>query len=176
MTMRCAAGSSSPLTTEPIMKRLFSIAQAASGQYGIPRFSVMSRRFVNFDQAQPYSFYQFQSPVRKSTGGERPLLVSHIGVLWIVYLPNAAGPTDADKVSPILNNVYDLLSYALRTTGFDSLGNAVFEGQLAGMPQTLGGLVTQCYEDGDGLTDEGLLSTPSLVVVPIKLLIGNLNR
>ena len=157
--------------TETVMQRLFAIPQALTAAQVLP-FGIVSRRFRHFKDVDPSlypAFFQFQSPVRRTEGGVRKLPVETIGVSWFVYLPGSQDVNDV--VSPALNNYYDVLSNALLTTSFVS-GVAVLNGQHAGMPQTLGSLVTQCYKDGDGLTDEGLLETPSLIRIPIKILVG----
>ena len=161
------------VSTETVMQRLFAIVQAMAA---VPNtatpFGIVSRRFRHFKDVDPSlypAFFQFQAPVRVTTGGVRKLPVESIGVSRFVYLP---GSQDfSDVVSPALNNYYDSLSDALLTTSFVN-GVVSLNGQHAGMPQTLGGLVTACYKDGDGLTDEGLLETPSLIHIPIKILVG----
>ncbi len=161
-------------STEIIVQRLFSIVPALAAVVNTATpFTLMSRRFRHFKDVDPSlypAFFQFQNPVRKTEGGVRKLPVETIAISWFVYLPGSQSLDDV--VSPALNNYYDALSNALLTTRFDTNGAAVINGQQAGMPQTLGNLVTQCYKDGDGLTDEGLLETPSLIHIPIKILVG----
>ena len=160
------------LDSELVMQRLFSIAQAVNTP--ATPFQIMSRRFVHFKDVAPESMpamYQFQSPIRKTDGGARGLPRQEIGVNWYVYLPKSTGPDDV--VSPALNQYFDALSQALLTTTFDSSGNPTVGAIPAGKQlQTLGGLVPGCYVDGPGLTDEGLLDTPSLIIIPIKILTG----
>jgi hypothetical protein len=160
-------------STESVMQNLFSIATAL--QNSATPFTLMSRRFRHFKDVDPSmypAFFQFQAPTRNTSGGVRRLPEEEIGVSWFVYLPGSQNLDDV--VSPALNNYYDALSDALLTTMIIPGAPPVVKlgGQLAGMPQTLGGLVTQCYKDGDGLTDEGLLDTPSLIHIPIKILVG----
>jgi hypothetical protein len=156
------------------MQALFSIPQALASSLQTP-LTTVSRRFRHFKDVDPSmypAFYQFQAPVRSTSGGVRSLPKDEIGVSWFVYLPGSQSLDDV--VSPALNNYYDALSNALLTTLIIPGSPPVVKlgGQFAGMPQTLGGLVTQCYKDGDGLTDEGLLETPSLIHIPIKILVG----
>lgn len=161
------------INTETIIQRLFSIVKAVAASPDNPvSFNLMSRRFRHFKDVDPSlypAFFQFQNPTRNTVGGVRKLPVETIGVSWFVYLPGSQSLDDV--VSPALNNYYDILSDALLTTSFVA-GVAILNGQHAGMPQTLGGLATQCYKEGDGLTDEGLLETPSLIHIPIKILVG----
>lgn len=160
------------INTELMMQRLFSIAEAVNGN--ATPFVTQSRRFVHFKDVAPEAMpamYQFQNPVRNTAGGVRGIPREEIGVSWFVYLPKSTGPDDV--VSPALNQYYDALSDALLTTIFDSNGIPTVGAIPAGyQKQTLGGLVTNCYKDGNGLTDEGLLDTPSLIVIPIKILTG----
>lgn len=144
--------------TEAAMEALFALAQACNTT-DTP-FNLMSRRMLMYDkvaQEQLPAFFQFQSPERVTEGAVRGLPKDIIGVNWFVYLPKSEDLTQV--VSPALNQYYDALSNALLPT-------------LAGQKQTLGGLVTACYKDGRGLTDEGLLSTYSLIHIPIKILVG----
>lgn len=145
-------------STESIMQALFALAQTANTPE--TPFTIMSRRMRHFKDVTPEeipAFFQFQNPVRETTGGVRKLPKEIIGVSWFVYLPKSQSIDDV--VSPALNNYYDALSNVLLSP-------------IGGLPQTLGGLVTQCYKDGQGLTDEGLLDTPSLIHIPIKIITG----
>ena len=163
------------LNSELVMQRLFSIAVAV-GQNPATPFTTQSRRFVHFNDVPPEAMpamYQFQNPVRETKGGVRPLPKQDIGVSWFVYLPKSTGPDDV--VSPALNQYWDALTQAILTTLFDASGNPTVGAVPAGSrPQDLGLGPTKvnCYVDGPGLTDEGLLSTPSLIIIPIKILTG----
>ena len=90
--------------TETVMQRLFAIPQALTAAQVLP-FGIVSRRFRHFKDVDPSlypAFFQFQAPVRVTTGGVRKLPVESIGVSWFVYLP---GSQDfSDVVSPALNN------------------------------------------------------------------------
>jgi len=144
--------------TEAVMAALFAIAQGVNSP-STP-FNTMSRRMRHFNDVPPEeipAFFQFQAPGRSTEGGVRGLPVHRLKVFWICYLPGSQGLDDV--VSPTMNNYYDALSNALLVP-------------FGGMKNTLGGLVTNCYEDGQGLNDEGLLTTPSLIVIPITILTG----
>ena len=147
-----------PPQTEPIMAALFALAQSVNGP--ATPFKVMSRRFVHYKDVSPDTmpaFYQFQVPGIRTEKGERGLPVKRRKVYWIVYLPSS--PDLSTVVSPLINQYYDALSNALL-------------GPPPQLRQTLGGLCINCYEDGTGLADEGLLSTPSLILIPITILNG----
>lgn len=144
--------------TEAVMAALFALAQGVNSP--ATPFNVMSRRMRHFNDVTPEeipAFFQFQAPGRNTEGGVRGLPVHRLKVFWICYLPGSQGLDDV--VSPTMNNYYDALSNALLVP-------------FGGMKNTLGGLVTNCYEDGQGINDEGLLTTPSLIVIPITILTG----
>lgn len=146
--------------SEAVAKALFQLALNVNSP-AVP-FNVMSRRMRLFKDVQSQelpAFFQFQSPERSTHGGVRGLPVEEIGFNWFVYLPKSQGLNDV--VSPALNQYYDVLSNALLPPN----GNVQSK-------NTLGGLVTNCYKDGRGLTDEGLLDTYSLIMIPIKVLVG----
>lgn len=161
------------LDSELVMQRLFSIAVAVNNS--ATPFVITSRRFVHFKYVAPESIpalYQYQNPVTTTTGGVRGLPRQEIGVSWFVYLPKSNGPDDV--VAPVLNQYWDALTQALLTTTFDTAGNPKVGGMPAGLRrQDLGiGPGINCYVDGAGLRDEGLLDTPSLIIIPIKILTG----
>lgn len=146
------------INTEAVMSALFALAQKANTTQ--TPFNVMSRRFRHFKDVAAEdmpAFFQFQAPGRQTEGGVRSLGVHRQKVYWIVYLPGSQSLDDV--VSPLMNQYYDALSNLLVSP-------------IAGRPNTLGGLVTNCYEDGQGINDEGLLDTPSLICVPITILSG----
>lgn len=149
--------------TEAVMAKLFSLAQGVNST-AVP-FKFMSRRMRHFKdvgaEIMP-AFFQFQAPGRETNQGVRGLPVHRLEVRWIVYLPGSKGLNDA--VSPRMNLYYDALSNAL-------LSNSP-QGPNGISRNTLGGLVTNCYEDGRGIFDEGLLETQSLIVIPITILTG----
>ena len=76
-----------------------------------------------------------------------------------------------DVVSPALNKYCDLLVNALLTTRVSASGAITQPPKPTGQVQDLGfpGTVN-CYIDGGVLTDEGLLATYSLLVIPITIL------
>lgn len=160
------------MNSETLINNLFRIAQSINTP--ITPFKIISRRWRHFKDVAPEEvpcLFQFQSPSRKMIGGVRPLLKQELRLLWCAYLPMSQ--TLSDVVSPALNNYCDVLVNALQTTMVSASGAATPNGRLAGTIQDLGfpGKV-HCYADGDALTDEGLLSTYSLLVVPITILVG----
>ena len=169
-------------SSEIIMERLFAILQAVPvNNNTLAQWGMCSRRFLKFDQvpsgAIPAAF-QFQNPVRESHGYDRGVGKDVFGVNWMIYFANS--PDTSTVVSPPLNICYDALESALISARFDPSGNLIPASLAAGtiparpMAQTLGFNPGQvlCYPDGPGLTDEGLLSTYSLVHLPIRIQIG----
>lgn len=149
--------------TEKVMQTLFALAQTVNTP--TTPFKIMSRRFRHFkdvpSELQP-AFFQMQRLPRETDGGERSLPKRKMFVWWLVYLPGS--PDLNTPCSPLMNRYYDALSNALLTNlprGPQGLSN-----------NTLGGLVTRCYEDGRGYFDEGLLTTPSLIAIPITITTG----
>lgn len=155
-----------PFNTEKIMAALFAVAQGVNtykpGNPGATPFNVMSRRWVHFNDVTPEmmpAMYQHQLPGRTIEKGVRGLPVHRLKVRWVVYLRGSSGPND--PVSPLINQYYDALSQALYAKSGPNVGISI---------NTLGGLCANCYEDGLGINDEGLLTTPSLIVIPITIL------
>ena|ERR1700731_284928 len=146
-------------STEAVMQALFALAQTVNTPQ--TPFQVMSRRMRHFKDVAAEeipALFQYQSPGGRTAEGVRGLPVRRIKVSWIVYLPGSSGPDD--PVSPTMNLYQDALSNVL-------LANLNPQNR-----NTLGGLVTNCYEDGQGVFGEGLLTTPSLIVIPITILTG----
>lgn len=144
-------------STESIMEALFALAQGVETA-SLP-FNIMSRRWRHFNDVTPDlmpAFFQAQLSGQTSKGGVRGLNVKEMKVRWCVYLPQSQSLDDV--VSPTMNAYYDALSNALLINGVAR--------------NTLGGLVTNCYEEGQVFFDEGLLATPSLIVIPITILTG----
>lgn len=143
---------------EPAMAALFKRAQAVNTP--ATPFKVMSRRMRHFTDVKPEeipALFQFQAPGFTIEKAQRSLPVFRYRVWWMVYLPvsqNLGNPT-----SPQMNNYVTALTQALTPS--------VAEPRI-----TLRGLVYECYLDGQGLMDEGLLTTPSLIALPITILHG----
>lgn len=149
--------------TEAVMAKLFSLAQSVNGT--ATPFKIMSRRMRHFKDVTVNdvpALFQFQSPTWSLSEGVRGLTVRKLRVAWFIYLPGSQGLND--PVSPRMNQYYDALSNAL-------LSNAP-QGPNGISRNTLGGLVTNCYQDGEVWVDEGLLETQSLIKIPITILTG----
>jgi hypothetical protein len=162
------------ISSEAVAANLFNIARKLQDSPTTP-FKLVSRRWRMWDKVpteQIPAFFQFQSPTQKLSGGLRPLLKREMRVLWMVYLPVSQNLNDV--VSPALNRYFDALINALQTSSVTESGVVTLNAVPSGTVQSLGfpGKVTGCYADGDALTDEGLLSTYSLLVIPITILYG----
>lgn len=143
---------------EAIYAALFAQAQTANTD-STP-YVTMSRRWMHWDQMNPEispAFFQRQ-PKFTPSGGERGLTRFMLRAEWYFYL--ATDPADLQTVtSSVVNNYITALFNALLP-------------RLQGQKQTLGGLVENAYIDGDCHTDEGLLSSPAVVLLPIIILCG----
>lgn len=145
-------------TRESIFAALF--AQASVANTGHTKFGVMSRRFIPWSQRsnlESPEFYQLQLPQmsKQNTFGAN---VWKLHAIWFIYVPVN---TDDFKtvVSTTLNNYLDALDNAISAS-------------LSGQKQTLGNLVTNAWIDGDVIVDEGLLSPPALIAIPISIITG----
>lgn len=146
---------------ETILEALLNVISGATIN-GQPAFQTISRKFQMWDAvppaAQPACFLR-QVPGRVDQNDDYGLnrWTLKCGI-WIY-----AKYSPASDVIPavLLNNLIDAVEKAI-------LPGPAFE------TQTLGGLVTNCYLDGDVIIDEGL--TPSddqaIAVLPISIRTG----
>jgi hypothetical protein len=143
---------------EPAAQALFKMAESTNSPAN--PYKVMSRRWRHFKDVSPNdmpALFQYQLPGFTVEKGARSLPVFRFRFYWMVYLPVSAGMNS--PTSPVINNYMTALIKALLPTPT--------------MPRnTLGNLVYDCYIDGQGLMDEGLLQTPSLIGLPITILTG----
>lgn len=143
---------------EPVAQALFSVAESTNTEE--TPYVIMNRRFRHFKDVPPDeipALFQYQMPGFSIARAVRSLPVFVFEFRWMVYLPVSSSLDD--PTSPTMNNYVTALIRSLLPT--------------PAMPRnTLGGLVYDCYMDGQGLMDEGLLQTPSLISIPIKVLTG----
>jgi hypothetical protein len=143
---------------ESIYAALFARAQAVNAS-STP-FTTMSRRWLPWDQMnaeQSPGFFQRQ-PRFAVAGGDRGLPKFTLRVEWYVYLTTDPADLQTVTATPINNYATALINAILPT--------------LQGQRQTLGGLVENAYIDGEVLIDEGLLSSPAVLLIPITILTG----
>lgn len=139
---------------ETIYSALFALLSAlASG--GSPAFKATSRRLVHWaDVAQADQPALFQVQIT-----EVAVSNNNIPTIWElraeIYLYATTDGTQKDNPSSILNPLIDLVVEALRPLGFE---------------QTLDGLVTRCRIDGAIETDEGVLGTQAVCIIPVVLI------
>jgi hypothetical protein len=143
---------------EPIYDALFALAQNANTTQ--TPFTIMSRRWIAWDQMsaeQSPALFQMQG-MPKVEGAVRGLPVFRLPVDWYVYL--STDPTDLNTpTSPPLNNY------------LTALINAVLP-KIQGQKQTLGGLVESVYIDGEIVLDEGVITSPAVIKIPLVILTG----
>lgn len=145
-------------TRESIFAALFSLAAKANTPN--TKFSVMSRRFIPWSERsnlEGVELYQLQLPQmsKQDTMGANQW---KLHAIWFVYIPVNTDDLRT-VVSTYLNNYLDALDNAISP-------------QMLGERQTLGGLVTNAWIDGNVIVDEGLLSPPALIAIPITILTG----
>lgn len=145
--------------TEEVFSKLFSLGCSIGCKGSQTPFHVTSRRWVSWDRLpvnQMPAFYQFQPPQTVS-GADRGLPVWKLAAWWFVYLPAAQGD---QPVSPLLNRYRDALVGLLDPSPASPRPNLGIQG------------VSHVYIDGLVFTDEGLLTAPSLIRIPITILTG----
>jgi hypothetical protein len=143
---------------EPIYAALFALGYAAAST-ATPITSA-SRRWIAWDQMtaeQSPAFFQ-REPSFAISGGVRGLPKFEFKAEWYLYLTTDPGDLTTVTSTP-LNN------YAT------ALVNAIMP-SIQGTKQTLGGLVENAYIDGRVIVDEGLVSSPAVLFIPITILAG----
>ena len=143
---------------EPIYSALFALAQSANTAQ--TPFAKMSRRWRSWGQMsaeESPALYQLQKPIRVE-GGDRPLPLFRLQVEWYAYFSSDNG----DLETPMATT---LNSYLTAIIG-------AIQAPIRGQQQTLGGLVQSVYVDGDIVMDEGVISPPAVLCIPITILTG----
>ena len=143
---------------EAIYAALFAKGQAVNSAQ--TPLTTQSRRWIAWDQMaaeQSPAFFQ-REPKFNVSGGERGLSRFVFRAEWYLYL--ATDPSDLGTVTATPINNY--------ATAFI---NALLP-SLQGQKQTLGGLVENAYIDGEVLIDEGVISSPAILFIPITILTG----
>jgi hypothetical protein len=142
---------------EPIYQSVFNLAVNAA----VPAtFNTISRRWVAWDQTSSFNtpaLFQMQGPI-KFMKGDRGLPQIYIPIDWYVYF--STDPADLTTVtSTVMNNYLSALIAAVLPTP-------------QGGQQTLNNTVAHVYIDGDILFDEGVISSPAVIKIPIVVLTG----
>lgn len=143
---------------ESIYEALFDLGKAAASS--VTPLTTASRRWLAWDQMtaeQSPAFFQ-REPSFDVSGGVRRVSKFEFRAEWLLYL--ATDPADLATVTATpLNKYANALIDALMPT-------------IQGFPQTLGGLVEQAYIDGKVIKDDGVVSSPAVLFIPIKILCG----
>ena len=137
---------------EPIYRALASLLEA------VPGIKNFSRKLLHWSDVpaieQPALFMACSNQSVVISGRGMPAK-HHLPVKLYLY---ACTAEDA-KISPseILNPLLDAIEAALAPIGEET--------------QTLGGLVSHCWIEGSIETDEGVLGTQAMAIVPIDILV-----
>lgn len=141
---------------EAVRVLLEPLAVPTSPKYG--GFKIVSRRFKTPDQVsvnQTPSLYILQGPISNIRRGGVPNMQTIS--LWLFIYTNPE-PTDV-LPSTTLNNAVTAVNAILV--------NPLFPLQ----EQTLNGLVSNCWVDGEIIYDSGEVQPPGLAVMPLKVLV-----
>ena len=143
---------------ESIYASLFELGKAAAST--VTPLTTASRRWIAWDQMSPEqspAFFQ-REPSFDVSGGVRRVSKFEFRAEWYIYL--ATDPADLTTVTATpLNKYANALIDALMPT-------------IQGTQQSLGGLVEQAYIDGRVIKDDGVISSPAVLYIPIKILCG----
>ncbi len=135
---------------------LAPLADANSSKYG--GYKVVSRRFKTPDQVdvvQTPALYILQGPIGNARQGGVPNKQTINCWLFIYTNPE---PVDI-LPSTTLNNAITAANAILVDPTFPL------------REQTLGGLVSNCWVEGDVIYDSGEVQPPGLAVIPVKILV-----
>lgn len=139
---------------EAIYAAAFALAQ------GVATFKVSSRRFRHWGTMaatdQPALFMTQGREVPQQSRGKPAVWTMHAD-LWVYA---NAGNDESVIVSSLLNPIIDAIEAAFVPASAGVSGNA----------QTLGGLVSHCWIDGEVEYFEGVLGDQAVVIVPIGAL------
>lgn len=121
-------------------------------------FKVVSRRFKTPDQVdvvQTPALYLLQGPIANDREGGRP--AKQTITVWLFIYTNPA-PVDV-LPSTTLNNAITAVMSLLVDPTFPL------------KEQTLNGLVSHCWVEGEVIYDSGDVQPPGLAVIPVKILV-----
>lgn len=145
-----------PPDTEAIYAALFALAAAATVN-GAPAFKFTKRRMIQPEQCPHFpALLMEQLPEHYQANLNAPPII-HLEVrLWIFV--DTPAIDDAALPATVINGLKDAVVAALAAGG-DTQPN-----------QTLGGLVSDAWIEGEILTDEGLPDQRGLVMIPVRIL------
>jgi hypothetical protein len=129
---------------------------------GAPAFVTLSRKFVDYTQCPPsdqpagFLVHGFENASQARTLGQTSWRVKAVLFLYCQH------STDVQAIpGTVLNNMLDATDSALKPPAYDDR-------------QTLGGIVSHVYIDGEVIISEGSLpdDTTSIAVIPITIETG----
>jgi hypothetical protein len=123
---------------------------------GIEGLKVVSRKLVHWADAPEFPalyLHQKTEHVSKSGRGQPSKSMMHAEIYVYVKVDSGADP------SPFINDLVDKVETALVPVARGNMNQ-----------NTLGGLVTDCWIDGDIMTDEGVLGELGVAIIPITII------
>lgn len=139
------------VTREQIMTALFALVCTAPG------FQTQSRRiklFSDVGSGEKPALFMYERP-EKITNGNNKLTITELNVDLFIYID--AGKDQSSVPITVLNPLIDALASVLQPA-------APFA------DQTLGGLVSRCYIDGQIMKEPGDLDGDGIAIIPVKIL------
>lgn len=125
-------------------------------------FQVVSRDFKAPDQVgdvQLPALYILQGPITNVREGGKPAKQTLSVWLFIYTNPEQATPETGVYASSLLNNA------------LTSVMSIMVDRTFPLKEQTLNGLVSNCWVEGEVIYDSGEIQPPGLAVVPVKILV-----
>jgi hypothetical protein len=148
---------------EALFELVAGIGEPVNGVASATPLATSSRRWRAWStvgSAEMPAFFQMQTPgIKQVQTGHLGLTKYQLKAALFFYFAVNVDDT-ADATSPTLNAYYAAVDAALQPT------------IAGGWKQQLGGLVENCWIDGDVLFDEGLITPPAMLVFPITILTG----
>jgi hypothetical protein len=150
------------LNREPIWAAFFALLFPALTQGSGGPFISVSRRARNYTQVTPVEQPALYLIERRETASAKnrglPTIWHLHGEIYI-YARNelnqvAAGSGGGQVLNPLI----------------DAVEGAINPGTVPGMIQTLGGLVSRAFIDGDVQVDEGNLDNQAVAIIPIHII------
>jgi len=145
--------------TEEIFAALFSLISSAQIPNTLPPFKTISRNWRSWNavtQGMMPAMFQLQT----SQDPERALMgfsKYRLHALIDIYLWRPTAIPDDQPFSTIINAYRDAVMNVLTPA-------------MEGVGVTLGGLVTDCYPYGKIIIDEGILTEPAAIEIPIEII------
>ena len=149
------------MNREPIEVALFAFFAAIAGADGSKLFKTATRKPEHWDNVPPEDSPALLLMPRREIGNRRKGLPTK----WtgeydlLLYVHTGAQNDPTVVAASLLNPLLDAIENALTV---DDLSNNAL---------TLGGLVSHCWISGNVETDEGVLGSQALAIIPIEILV-----